>query len=59
MAGRLWRFFGFVQKLRAVINYIKNQEEHHRVKTFREEYLEFLKEQEISFDEKHIFEDVN
>lgn len=42
-----------------VINYIKNQEEHHHIKTFKEEYLEFLKEQEISFDEKYIFEDVN
>ncbi len=41
-----------------VINYIKNQEEHHKQKTFREEYVEFLKNYEIEYDEKFIFEDV-
>jgi hypothetical protein len=24
-----------------VINYIQNQEEHHKIKTFKEEYVEF------------------
>jgi REP element-mobilizing transposase RayT len=38
----------------ALINYIKNQEEHHRKKTFREEYLELLKEHGIEFDEKYL-----
>jgi len=41
-----------------VVNYIKNQEEHHHLKSFKEEYLEFLNEQHIAFDEKYIFEDV-
>ena len=41
-----------------VVNYIKNQEEHHNVKSFKEEYLEFLNEQHITFDEKYIFEEV-
>jgi hypothetical protein len=31
-----------------------NQEEHHRTKTFREEYMELLKEFEILYDEKSI-----
>ena len=39
-----------------VINYVFNQAEHHRVKTFKEEYLEFLKKFEIDFDEKYLFE---
>ncbi len=39
-----------------VLNYIKNQEEHHRVKTFREEYLEFLKENEIEFKDEYLFD---
>jgi REP element-mobilizing transposase RayT len=38
-----------------VINYIKNQEEHHRTKSFTEEYIEFLKEFSIEFDERYIF----
>jgi len=38
-----------------VCGYIKNQSEHHRRKTFREEYLGFLKNYEIDFDEKYIF----
>lgn len=39
----------------SVINYIKNQEQHHTGKTFREEYLEFLKLYEIDYDERYIF----
>lgn len=38
-----------------VIAYIANQEEHHRVRTFKEEYLEFLKDFEIEHDERYIF----
>ena len=37
-----------------LINYIKNQEEHHRIKTFREEYIDLLKEHEIEFEEKYL-----
>lgn len=39
-----------------VYNYIINQEEHHKVKTFREEYVEFLKKFEIEHNEKYLFE---
>ena len=39
-----------------VYNYILNQEEHHRKKTFREEYLEFLKNFDVEYDEKYLFE---
>ena len=42
----------------AVVKYIANQEQHHRKKSFREEYLELLKKYEILFDEKYILEDV-
>jgi len=38
-----------------VFNYVKNQEEHHKVTTFRDEYLRFLKKFEIDHDEKYIF----
>jgi hypothetical protein len=33
-----------------------NQEEHHRKKTFKEEYLEFLKKFEIEYDERYLFD---
>ncbi len=37
-----------------LINYVKNQEEHHRKKTFLEEYKELLIENGIEFDEKYL-----
>ena len=39
-----------------VYNYILNQEAHHNKKTFREEYIEFLKKFEVEYDEKYLFE---
>ncbi len=39
-----------------VIKYIMNQQEHHKKRTFKEEYLEFLKKFEIDYDEKYLFE---
>ncbi|MBP5671095.1 MAG: transposase [Victivallales bacterium] len=39
------------------INYIKNQENHHRTKSFQEEYMAFLKAYKIPYDEKYIFND--
>jgi putative transposase len=37
-----------------LIEYVKNQEEHHRIKTYEEEYRELLKEHKIEFDEKYL-----
>jgi putative transposase len=45
-------------QLTNVINYIQNQEEHHRTKTFREEYIEFLKLFNIEFKNEFIFDEV-
>ncbi|MGC4128291.1 MAG: IS200/IS605 family transposase [Bergeyella sp.] len=39
-----------------VVKYILNQEEHHKKKTFKEEYLEFLKKFEIEYDSEYLFE---
>lgn len=39
-----------------VSNYILNQEEHHRKKTFRDEYLEMLHKFNIDFKEEYVFE---
>jgi len=39
-----------------VINYIENQEEHHRKKGFKEEYLVFLHENNIDYDERYVWD---
>ncbi|MBI3755184.1 MAG: transposase, partial [Deltaproteobacteria bacterium] len=38
-----------------VIQYILKQEEHHHKKTFKEEYIDFLKKFKIEYDEKYLF----
>ena len=39
-----------------VKRYIGNQAEHHRVKSFKEELIECLDEQDIQYDEKYLWE---
>ncbi len=41
----------------AVQRYIRGQEEHHRTKSFQEEYEEFLKRHNIEFRLEYLFED--
>ena len=41
-----------------VISYIQNQEEHHKKKSFSEEYLDFLNDYKISFDKQYLFSSV-
>lgn len=45
-------------QLGMIINYINNQEEHHRIKTFREEYVEFLNDYEVPYDNAWLFEEL-
>jgi putative transposase len=45
-------------QLTNVIKYIENQEEHHKTKTFKEEYMAFLKLFNIDFRNEYLFEDV-
>lgn len=44
-------------QLTNIIKYIENQEEHHRTKTFKEEYIAFLKLFNIDFKDEYIFEE--
>lgn len=37
-----------------LIMYVKNQEAHHKIKTFKEEYIELLNEHGIVFEEKYL-----
>jgi hypothetical protein len=39
-----------------IINYIKNQEEHHTRNSFKNEYVRFLKENEIEFKDEYLFD---
>jgi len=39
-----------------VVQYIQSQKEHHRNKTFREEYMDFLKKFSIEFKEEYLFD---
>jgi putative transposase len=39
-----------------VIHYIINQENHHKTRTFREEYLDFLTKFEIEFKNEYLFD---
>lgn len=43
-------------QLDPVIAYINNQEQHHKKKTFRDEYLELLQIFQIEYDSKYLFE---
>ena len=38
----------------AVRGYIEQQDEHHRTRTFREEYLELLRRSGVEFDERYL-----
>jgi REP element-mobilizing transposase RayT len=40
----------------SVVSYIHQQEEHHRIRTFQEEYREILNRYEIEFDERYVWE---
>lgn len=39
-----------------VVNYILNQQNHHKQKTFKEEYVDFLNNLDIIYKEEYLFE---
>ena len=42
-----------------VIAYINNQKEHHRKKTFKEEYVDFLKKFQVDYKDEYLFKWIN
>ena len=42
----------------SVVKNIQNQAVHHEKKTFRQEYIEFLENYDIPYDERYIFHDI-
>ncbi len=43
-------------EVEVVINYIRRQKEHHRHKTFQEEYRAFLKKYKVEYDERYVWD---
>ena len=39
-----------------VVDYIKNQKEHHKKKTFQDEFRVFLKKQHVEYDERYVWD---
>jgi len=51
--------FSYHQSLvNTVYKYIQNQEEHHKAKTFSEEYLGLLKEFNVKHDKQYVFQNL-
>ncbi|MCX7547812.1 IS200/IS605 family transposase [Xanthomarina sp. F1114] len=46
-------------ELPRIINYIKNQEEHHKSASFSEEYLKLLNDFKVDFDERYILKQID
>jgi len=43
-------------QLSAVIAYVQGQEEHHKRRTFRQEYVSLLRKFRVEYDDKYLFE---
>lgn len=43
-------------EIEVVKNYILNQEEHHRKKSFQEEFVAFLKKYNVEYDERYVWD---
>jgi hypothetical protein len=43
-------------QLQAVLEYVKSQNEHHRTRSFQEEYREFLSKYRVEFDERYVWD---
>ena len=60
LAGFAWQegygaFTVGASSIEAVRSYVLHQEEHHRVKTFQEEYVEMLKRGLVEYDERYLW----
>ena len=44
-----------ISQVPATIAYIESQEEHHRKRSFEEEYIAFLKKHNVEYDERYVW----
>ncbi len=42
-------------QINQIRDYIRGQQEHHRVKSFKEEYLNMLREHQVTYDEEYLW----
>lgn len=61
LAGFAWqRGYGVFSvgpaDLDALLSYIDNQEEHHRTRTFQDEYRAFLTKYGVGYDERYVWD---
>lgn len=42
--------------LNNVVNYVMNQKQHHKTKSFKEEFIELLEEFEVEYKEEYLFD---
>jgi len=61
MRGFAWQdgygaFSASKSNMPTLVSYIENQREHHRTRTFQEEFLELLRRHEIEYDERYIWD---
>jgi putative transposase len=59
--GFLWQrgyaaFSVSPSQLKAVLKYVDEQQEHHRTRTFQEEYRELLRKHGVAFDERYVWD---
>ncbi|MCE9553764.1 MAG: transposase [Planctomycetes bacterium] len=65
MAGRFEWQTGYAafsvseSQVTIVRQYIQRQQEHHRERTFREEFIGLLRKHNIEFDERYLFEETH
>jgi len=45
-----------VSQLDTIIQYIKDQKEHHRQMTFQEEFIALLKKHRVEYDERYLWD---
>jgi REP-associated tyrosine transposase len=45
-----------LSQMKRTVEYIENQEEHHKGKTFEQEFVAFLKKNDLPYDERYIFD---
>jgi putative transposase len=45
-------------QVETVKQYIINQEEHHKVNSFRKEYIEFLNQHDVEYKTEYLFDEV-
>jgi len=43
-------------QLDSVLEYVSKQQEHHRTRTFQEEYRELLRQHRVDFDERYVWD---